>query len=84
MASTWWSGTRCSLQKGTPPEIVEKLNSALVKAIARIQHRARNFFSWAQSRPGETGSPQALRQIHAADIVAKWGEVIRGANIKVE
>jgi tripartite-type tricarboxylate transporter receptor subunit TctC len=69
--------------KGTPPEIVEKLNSALLKAITDPASREKFLQLGAEPPLENKRSPQALRQIHAAD-VAKWGEVIRGANIKVE
>ncbi|ANY77742.1 hypothetical protein BB934_05420 [Microvirga ossetica] len=69
--------------KGTPPEIVEKLNSALQKAITDPASREKFLQLGAEPPPESQRSPQALRQIHAAD-VTKWGEVIRGANIKVE
>ncbi|WP_201832312.1 Bug family tripartite tricarboxylate transporter substrate binding protein [Microvirga zambiensis] len=69
--------------KGTPPEIVEKLNAALQKAITDPASREKFLQLGAEPPPESQRSPQALRQIHAAD-VTKWGEVIRGANIKVE
>ena len=69
--------------KGTPPEIVEKLNSALLKAISDPVSREKFLQLGAEPPPESQRSPQALRQIHASD-VAKWGEVIRGANITVE
>lgn len=69
--------------KGTPPEIVEKLNSALLKAINDPVSREKFLQLGAEPPPESQRSPQALRQIHASD-VAKWGEVIRGANITVE
>lgn len=69
--------------KGTPPEIVEKLNAALLQAITNPASRERFLQLGAEPPPENQRSPQALRQIHAAD-VAKWGEVIRGANITIE
>ncbi|MEE1611917.1 Bug family tripartite tricarboxylate transporter substrate binding protein [Microvirga sp. CF3016] len=69
--------------KGTPPEIVEKLNAALIKAITDPASREKFLQLGAEPPPENQRSPQALRQVHAAD-VAKWGDVIRGANITVE
>ena len=69
--------------KGTPPEIIEKLNAALIKAITDPASREKFLQLGAEPPPETQRSPQALRQIHAAD-VAKWGDVIRGANITVE
>jgi tripartite-type tricarboxylate transporter receptor subunit TctC len=69
--------------KGTPPEVIAKLNDALGKAIADPNSREK-FLQLGAEPPAETQrSPEALRQLHAAD-VAKWGEVIRAANITLE
>jgi tripartite-type tricarboxylate transporter receptor subunit TctC len=69
--------------KGTPPEIVEKLNAALLKAITDPASREKFLQLGAEPPPENQRSPQALRQVHAAD-VAKWGEVIRAANVTIE
>jgi tripartite-type tricarboxylate transporter receptor subunit TctC len=69
--------------KGTPPEIIERLNAALIKAITDPASREKFLQLGAEPPPENQRSPQALRQIHAAD-VAKWGDVIRGAKITVE
>jgi tripartite-type tricarboxylate transporter receptor subunit TctC len=69
--------------KGTPPEIVEKLNAALQKAITDPVSRDKFLQLGAEPPPENQRSPQALRQVHAAD-VAKWGGVIRAANITIE
>lgn len=69
--------------KGTPPEIVEKLNAALLKAITDPASREKFLQLGAEPPPENQRSPQALRQVHAAD-VAKWGEVIRAAKITIE
>jgi tripartite-type tricarboxylate transporter receptor subunit TctC len=69
--------------KGTPPEIVAKLNAALQKAITDPVSREK-FLQLGAEPPSENQrSPQALREVHAAD-VAKWGGVIRAANITIE
>jgi tripartite-type tricarboxylate transporter receptor subunit TctC len=69
--------------KGTPPEVVEKLNAALQKAITDPASRER-FLQLGAEPPSESQrSPDALRKLHAAD-VAKWGEVIRAANVTLE
>lgn len=69
--------------KDTPPEIVEKLNGALLKAITDPASREKFLQLGAEPPPESQRSPQALRQVHSAD-VAKWGEVIRSANITIE
>jgi tripartite-type tricarboxylate transporter receptor subunit TctC len=69
--------------KGTPAEIVTALNQAIAKAIDDPSARERFLQLGAEAPAAAQRSPQALGQIHAAD-VAKWGDVIRAANIKVE
>lgn len=69
--------------KGTPPEVVEKLNAALLKAITDPASREKFLQLGAEPPPENQRSPQALRQVHSAD-VTKWGEVIRSANITIE
>lgn len=69
--------------KGTPPEVVEKLNAALLKAITDPASREKFLQLGAEPPPENQRSPQALREVHAAD-VAKWGEVIRSANVTIE
>ena len=69
--------------KGTPPEIIEKLNAALQKAITDPASRERFLQLGAEPPPENQRSPDALRKLHAAD-VARWGEVIRAANVTLE
>lgn len=69
--------------KGTPPEIVAKLADALNKAISDPASRERLLQLGAEPPPDADRGPEPLRRIHAAD-VAKWGSIIRDANIKVE
>ena len=69
--------------KGTPAEIVTALNAAIQKAIDDPA-ALRSFLQLgAEPPPPAQRTPQALRATHAAD-VAKWGQIIRDANIKVE
>jgi tripartite-type tricarboxylate transporter receptor subunit TctC len=69
--------------KGTPPDVIEKLNAALQKAITDPASREK-FLQLGAEPPSEAQrSPDALRKLHAAD-VAKWGEVIKQANITLE
>lgn len=69
--------------KGTPPEVVEKLNGALVRAITDPASREKFLQLGAEPPPESQRSPQALHQVHSAD-VTKWGEVIRSANVTIE
>lgn len=65
---------------GTPPDVVEKLNRALNKALAmpELQKRLNTFGLIAAP-----STPEQLRESIAAE-VNRWGTVIRESGIKVE
>jgi tripartite-type tricarboxylate transporter receptor subunit TctC len=69
--------------KGTPKDIVAKLNSAVVKAIAdpathkRLADIGQEFF------PASMASPEALAKFQKEEI-EKWQPVIRAAGIKAQ
>lgn len=68
--------------KATPAPIIAALNAALRRAIDDPAATAR-FLQLGAEAPAEADrTPEALRRVHAAD-VAKWGEVIRAAEIRV-
>jgi tripartite-type tricarboxylate transporter receptor subunit TctC len=67
--------------KGTPPEIIKQLNAAIVKGNEDAAARTRFADLGAEAPPPDQRSPEALAKIWAAD-VAKWGKVIRDADIK--
>ncbi len=68
--------------KGTPAPVIAALNAALRRAIDDPAATAR-FLQLGAEAPAEADrTPDALRRVHAAD-VAKWGEVIRAAEIRV-
>lgn len=69
--------------KGTPPAIIAALNAAVRKAIDDPVARERFLQLGAEPPPETQRSPEALRAIHAAD-VKKWGDVIRGANVRIQ
>jgi tripartite-type tricarboxylate transporter receptor subunit TctC len=69
--------------KGTPPAIIAALNAAVRKAIDDPVARERFLQLGAEPPPEAQRSPEALRAIHAAD-VQKWGDVIRGANVRIQ
>jgi tripartite-type tricarboxylate transporter receptor subunit TctC len=69
--------------KGTPAPVIAALNAALRKAIDDPTARARFLQLGAEAPVEAQRSPEALRAIHAAD-VKKWGDVIRGANIRIQ
>jgi tripartite-type tricarboxylate transporter receptor subunit TctC len=69
--------------KGTPPDIVAKLNAAAVEALADPAVRKRFAELGQNSPPREQQAPEALGALQRADI-AKWWPVVKAANIKGE
>ena len=69
--------------KGTPKDIIAKLNAAAVKALADPAVRTR-LSNLGQDIPAaEQQTPEALGALHKADI-EKWWPIIKAANIKPE
>lgn len=69
--------------KGTPREIIARLNAAVVEALADPAVRAR-FAELGQDIPPREGqAPEALGALQKADI-EKWWPIIKAANIKGE
>jgi tripartite-type tricarboxylate transporter receptor subunit TctC len=66
--------------KGTPAEIVARLNAETVKAMAEPEVAAKFTALGAVSRPL---SPDAFRSF-IKDEIAKWGEVVRQSGAKIE
>jgi tripartite-type tricarboxylate transporter receptor subunit TctC len=67
--------------KGTPKDIIMKLNAALAETLADEGVR-RRFAELGQNIPGrEEQRPQALAAYHKAEI-DKWWPIVRAANIK--
>jgi tripartite-type tricarboxylate transporter receptor subunit TctC len=76
-----WYGTW--VPKGTPKEIIGKLNAAIVDALADPAAQAR-FVSFGQEIvPREQQTPEALGAWHKAEI-EKWWPIIKAAGIKIE
>jgi tripartite-type tricarboxylate transporter receptor subunit TctC len=69
--------------KGTPKDIVAKLNSAAVDALADPNVRARLTELAQDIYPRQQQTPEALRALHKAEI-DKWWPILRAANIKGE
>ncbi len=70
--------------KGTPKEIVAKLNDAAVEDAGRSRRRARSSSTWRRrSSRADQQTPQALLAFHKAEI-EKWWPIIKAAGIKVE
>lgn len=68
--------------KGTPKEIVAKLNSAIVDALADPATRQRLGDLGMEIVPRERQTPEALGAHQRAEI-EKWWPIIRAANIKL-
>ena len=66
--------------KKTPPEVLEKLNQAINKAIAEPE-LVKQMSAQAVTF---TGGSLVQAQAHLDSEIARWGKVIREANIKAE
>jgi tripartite-type tricarboxylate transporter receptor subunit TctC len=69
--------------KGTPAAIVNKLNAAVVEALADPNVRARLENLGQEIFPREQQTPEALAAYHKVEI-EKWWPIIKAANIKPE
>ena len=69
--------------KGTPREIVEKLNGALVKTLADPVTRKKLIDLAQEIFPSEAQTPEALRAYQQREI-DKWWPIIKAAGIKVQ
>jgi tripartite-type tricarboxylate transporter receptor subunit TctC len=69
--------------KGTPKDIVAKLNAAAVEAMAEPTVHKRLIDLGQVIPPREELTPEALRAFHKAEI-EKWWPIIKGAGIKAE
>jgi len=78
---TLWSGLW--VPKGTPKEIVDKLNASVVDALNDPAVRKQLENLGLQMPPKDQLSPQALGAWQKAEI-AKWWPVIKAANVKVD
>jgi len=69
--------------KGTPGEIVTKLNKAIVQTMADPSVRRKLADLGQEIYPPELQTPEALAAFQKSEL-AKWGPIITAANIKVE
>jgi tripartite-type tricarboxylate transporter receptor subunit TctC len=69
--------------KGTPKDVVAKLNAAVVDTLADATVRARLADLGQEFYPREQQTPEALAAMQKADI-AKWWPIIKASNIKAE
>ena len=78
---TLWSGFW--VPKGTPKEIVAKLNAAAVEAMNDPAVRKQLENLGLQMPPADKLTPQALGDWQKAEI-ARWWPIIKAANVKVD
>jgi tripartite-type tricarboxylate transporter receptor subunit TctC len=78
--STWYGFWA---PKGTPPDIINKLNAATVTALADPALRQKLTAQEAQFPPADQMSPEALGAFQKAEI-AKWWPIIKAAHIKLQ
>ena len=76
--STWYG---LWAPKGTPHEIIEKLNGAVTSALADDELRRQLVAQEAQLPDPSQQSPDALGTFQKAEI-AKWWPIIKASNIK--
>jgi tripartite-type tricarboxylate transporter receptor subunit TctC len=69
--------------KGTPADIVTKLNKAIVSALADPTVRQRLADLGQEIYPPDMQTPEALGAFQKAEI-EKWGPIITSANIRVD
>ncbi len=69
--------------KGTPKDVIAKLNRAVMEALADPAVRKRMADVGLEIPPVEQQTPQALAALHKAEI-EKWWPIIKAANIKPE
>ena len=69
--------------KGTPKPVIDKLNSAMVVALADPTVQKRFADLGLDVAPRELQSPEGLAAFHKAE-TEKWWPIIKAANIKVE
>src|SRR5262245_59712696 len=69
--------------KGTPRDVIAKLNQAVVNALADPAIRQKLADQSYEIGPREEQSPEYLRAFHKAEI-EKWWPIIKAANIRAE
>ena len=78
--SVW---TALWVPKGTPNDVIAKLNAAVVDALADPTVRQRFADAGLEIPPRDQQTPEALGRHHQAEI-EKWWPIIKAANIKLE
>jgi tripartite-type tricarboxylate transporter receptor subunit TctC len=78
--TSWWG---LFAPKGTPKDIIGKLNAAAIEALADPTVRLRLVEIGAEIFPRERQTPEALSALVKAD-AEKWWPIIRELGIKAE
>jgi tripartite-type tricarboxylate transporter receptor subunit TctC len=79
-ASTWFG---FFAPRGTPRDIIDKLNAAVVEALADPAVRSRFLALGLEIFPRDRQTPEALGALVKAD-AAKWWPIIKESGIKAE
>ena len=82
-ACTSRCGPACGRPKGTPQEIIAKLNAAMIEVLADETVRKRVAEIGSEMPPRDQQTPEALAAFHKAE-TDKWWPIIKAANIKAE
>lgn len=69
--------------KGTPADIISKVNAAVVFGLAGATVREQLIDQGLEASPEEQQTPQALEALQKAEI-AKWWPILKSENIRVE
>jgi tripartite-type tricarboxylate transporter receptor subunit TctC len=69
--------------KGTPREVIDRLDAAVVEALADNEVRKRLAETGNEIAPREEQTPEALATLQKAEI-AKWWPIVKEAGIKAE
>jgi tripartite-type tricarboxylate transporter receptor subunit TctC len=78
---SYWHGLWAP--KGTPKDIIAKLNAAVVSALAEPNVQQRYAAQGQDIWPRDQQTPEALAAHHKAEI-AKWWPIIKAAHLKAE
>ena len=81
MYISFWHGLW--VPKGTPKDVIAKLNDAVVDTLADPAVRQRLTDLGQVIAPPDQQTPKALATYHKAEI-EKWWPIIKAANIKLE
>ena len=79
--SSVWAGVWAP--KGTPKNVIDKLDTAIVDALADSTVRERLMSLGLEIIPRDQQTPEALAALQKAEI-AKWWPIIKAAGIKAE